>query len=90
MNPIGSHVGIIFETHRFKNEPERGSKKCYKKWYPPRLKQDPICRPGGSWRRSLARAFSTTETPIWTATVAITATIAKIAAHVQFLFEVVA
>ena len=61
-----------------------------RKGYPPRLKRQPICRPGGSWRRSLACAFSTTKTAAWTATAAATATIAKSAARVQVLFEIVA
>ena len=37
----------------------------------------------------LACAFSTTETTVWTTTAAATATIAEIAASVQFLFEIV-
>ena len=89
MNQTGTHFGTILGSNMSENEPERGSKKCFKKGYPPRLKQHPICRPGGSWRRSLACAFST-ETTILSATAAITATIAKNAARVQFMFEVVA
>ena len=89
MNQIGTHFGTIFESNMIKNEPERGSKKCFKKGYPPRVKRDPVCRPGGSWRRRLACAFSTTKTTAWTTTAATTATIAKTAARVQFLFKVV-
>ena len=90
MNQIGTHFGTIFGSNMIKNGPERGSKKCFKKGYPPRLKHHSIYKPGGSWRRRLACAFSTTETTAQAATAATTATVAEIAAPVQFLFEVVA
>ena len=90
MNQIGTYSGAIFGSNVIKNGPERGSKKCFKKGYPARLKQHLVCRPGGSWRRRLACAFSITKTTAWTATAATTATTAKTTAHVQFLFEVVA
>ena len=89
MNQIGTHFGIIFESNIVKHEPERSSKKCFKKGYPPRFKRDPLYKPGGSWRRRLACAFSTTKTAAWTAPAAATATIAKTVARVQFLLEFV-
>ena len=39
MNPIGTPFDTIFESNMIKNEPERGSKQCFKKGYPPRFKQ---------------------------------------------------
>ena len=90
LSPTGSHVGAIFESELSSVEQKRGSRICLEKWYPPRRKQDSIHRPGGSWRRRLACAFSTTKTAAWTATATTTATIAKTAARVQLLFEIVA
>ena len=89
MNQIGTHFGTIFGSNMIKNGPERGSKKCFKKGYPSRVKRYFVCTPGSSWRRRLACAFSTTETTAQTATAATTATVAEIAAPVQFLFEFV-
>ena len=68
---------------------QKGVQKMLKKGYPPRRKRNSIYKPGGSWRRRLACAFSTTKTTAWTTTAATTATIAKTVARVQFLFKVV-
>ena len=69
-------------------EEKRGSKNRSTKGCPPRRKQNSISRPGGSWRRGLACAFSTTETTVRTTTGATTATIAETTARVPVLLEV--
>ena len=90
MTPLGSHLGTISESELSPVDQKRGSRNCFQKWYPPRLKSHPIDKPRGSWRRRLACAFSTTKTTAWTTTAATTATTAKTTARLQFLFEVVA
>ena len=86
--PTGINFGTNFETKSSSIEEKRGSKNRFKKGSPPRRKQDPITRPGGSWRRGLACAFSTTKTTVRTATAATTATIAETGARIHVLFEV--
>ena len=89
MTPLGSHFETISESELSPVDQKRGSRNCFEKWYPPRVKSHPIDKPRGSWRRRLACAFSTTETTAQTATAATTATIAEIAARVEFLFDCV-
>ena len=57
--PTGIDFGTIFEAKSSSIEEKRGSKNRSKKGCPARLKQHSISRPGGSWRRGLACAFST-------------------------------
>ena len=89
MTPLGSHVGTISESELSPVDQKRGSRNCLQKWYPPKVRSHPIDKPRGSWRRRRACAFST-KAAAWTATAAATATIAKTAARVQLLFEIVA
>ena len=74
-----------------KNEPERDSKKCFKKGYTPTTQKAPYLQAGRLLETTpRVRIFNNRNNSSWTATAATAATIAKTAARVQFMFEVVA